>query len=662
VYQDDQILLGKIAENIRKFGTPDKNAKRADGDNQGRCRRKDYQRQTGSSGITPGAENPEGWQHDDEGAGHGAGGKDSGRHRFWHGGEDIDSDKHLKVLLMGNPNVGKSVLFSRLTGIHVISANYPGTTVGYTQGHMVINGKQADVIDVPGTYTLEPTNEAERIAAEMVKDGDIIVNVVDATNLERNLYLTLQLLELHKPTIIALNLWDDTKHRGIDVDLQKLHMLLAVPVIPTSATSGWGVKELVEAIPRAAPGQVMEHTREARWAAVGSIVHQVQRITHRHHRFTERLADASVRPLTGSIMALFVLVASFAVVRLIGEGLIKYALDPLFNLWGTVMMKLSAAMGGQGFFHDVIVGRLIDGQIDFKQSLGLLTTGLYVEFNMVLPYVLAFYLVLGILEDTGYLPRLAVLMDSLLHRIGLHGYAIIPTMLGLGCNVPAIISTRILESKRERFIAATLISIAVPCAALQAMIVGLAGKFGIQYVALIYGILFLVWVLLGFIINKVTGGFSPELLTEIPPYRLPPLGTLGQKLWMRVLSFIKEALPVVMGGVFVLGILYSLGVFDAIARVTAPVITGVFGLPKEAVTAVIVGFIRKDVAMGMLTPLSLTANQMVVASIVLAMSFPCIATFVILIRELGWKDMLKSAGIMLVVTLGVGGLVHLILR
>jgi ferrous iron transport protein B len=562
---------------------------------------------------------------------------------------------------MGNPNVGKSVLFSRLTGVHVITANYPGTTVGFSQGHMKVGAEKAEVIDVPGTYTLEPTNEAERIASEMVQTGDVIINVVDATNLERNLYLTLQLLEKQKPMVIALNMWDDTGHLGIEVNVDKLRALSGVPVIPCVAVTGWGTKELVEAIPRAAPGQVLPQTRDERWVAVGNIVQQVQQIRHRHHTWRERLSDASVRPLTGMLIAAVVLALSFLIVRLIGEGLIAYALNPLFDLWGGVVMKLSGLLGGSGFFHDVIVGKLINGQINFTQSLGLLTTGLYVEFDMVLPYIFAFYLVLGILEDTGYLPRLAVLMDTLLHRLGLHGYAIIPTMLGLGCNVPAILSTRVLESKRERFIAATLISIAVPCAALQAMIFGMVGKQGPQYVVLVFGTLFAVWVGLGFIINRFTRGFSPELLTEIPPYRMPPWRIMGQKLGMRIWHFIKEALPVVLGAVLVLNLLYTIGVFDAIARFLSPIVTGWLGLPKEAVTAIVVGFIRKDVAMGLLTPLALTAHQLVVASLVLAMFFPCIATFVILARELGFKDMARATAIMVVSALLVGGLMNLVL-
>ena len=568
----------------------------------------------------------------------------------------------MKILLMGNPNVGKSVLFSRLTGVRVIASNYPGTTIGYTRGYMKLGDNIAEVIDVPGTYTLEPTSEAEEIACQMLNTGDLVVNVVDATNLERNLYLTLQLLERNIPVIVALNLWDDTKHRGIDIDLDKLRELLRVPVIPTVAVTGQGIKELVENIPKATSPVVPARSRDDRWVAIGGIVDQVQRVTHRHHTWLERLGDASVKPLTGGIIALAVLAGAFLIIRLIGEGLITYALDPFFNnLWAPVMLRLSNLLGGAGLLHDILVGKISGGQVDFLASFGLLTTGLYIEFAVVLPYLVSFYLVLGLLEDIGYLPRLAVLMDTIMHRMGLHGYAIIPTLLGLGCNVPAILATRILESRRERFIAATLISIAIPCASLQAMIFGLVGKQGGQYVALVYGTLFLVWIVLGIILNRVTGGFSPELLIEIPPYRLPPWRTVLQKLWIRVSSFLKEAFPIILGSIAVINILYILGVFDAIANFTAPVVTGLLGLPKEAVTAIVIGFVRKDVALGMLAQLALSPGQLVVGTVVLAMFFPCVATFVVLIRELRVINMLKSAGIMLAAALLVGGALNLIL-
>ena len=568
----------------------------------------------------------------------------------------------MKILLMGNPNVGKSVIFSRLTGVRVIASNYPGTTVSYTRGFMKLGGETVEVIDVPGTYTLEPTTEAEEIAAQMLNTGDLVISVVDATNLERNLYLTLQLLERNIPVVVALNIWDETEHRGIHINLSRLEEFLGVPVVPTVAVTGQGIKELVESIPKAISPDTPARSHDERWATIGSITEQVQRITHRHHTRLEHLADASIKPLTGIIIAIGVLSIAFLVVRFIGESLIGYVLDPLFNnLWSPVILGISNLLGTTGFVHDILLGKIIGGEVDFIESFGLLTTGLYIPFAMVLPYIISFYLVLGLLEDIGYLPRLAVLMDNIMHRLGLHGYAIIPTMLGLGCNVPAILATRILESKRERFIAATLISIAIPCAALQAMIFGLVGQHGGQYVAIVYGTLFMVWVALGIILNRLVKGFSPELLIEIPPYRLPPWRTVLQKLWMRACGFLVEAIPIILVAVLLINILYVLGIFDAIANFTAPVVTGLLGLPKEAVTALVIGFLRKDVALGMLAPLALSAEQLVIGSVVLAMFFPCIATFVVLARELGVVDMLKAAGIMIVAALLVGGILNLIL-
>jgi ferrous iron transport protein B len=496
----------------------------------------------------------------------------------------------------------------------------------------------------------------------MLKEGDLVIDVVDATNLERNLNLTLQLLERPVPVIIALNMWDDTHHRGINIDIAKLEELLGVPVVPTVGVTGQGIRDLVRRLPEAAAPQTVYPSSDERWAKIGDIVSQVQSLSHRHHTWREVLEDVSNHPAGGIAVALLVLAATFLIIRFVGEGIINYVTDPLFNwLWTPLLMKLSLVLGSGGFWNDILIGELINGEINYLQSFGLLSTGIYIPLAIVLPYIVAFYFVLGILEDVGYLPRLAVLMDTLLHRLGLHGYAIIPTILGFGCNVPAIMATRILESRRERFIAATLISIAVPCAALQAMIIGLVGQQGMQYVAIVYGSLFVSWIIVGLILNHTVKGFSPELIMEIPPYRFPPWRVTGEKLWLRVSGFIKEALPIVLGAVLVVNILYMLKVFDFIANIAAPVLTGLLGLPKETVVALAIGFLRKDVAVGMLAPLGLTAKQLVISTTFLAMVFPCMATFVILARELGIRDMLKATGIMIAAALIVGGLQNLIL-
>jgi ferrous iron transport protein B len=341
---------------------------------------------------------------------------------------------------------------------------------------------------------------------------------------------------------------------------------------------------------------------------------------------------------------------------------LPFGTELLFDItWKPLLEKLSGLLQEGSFLHQLLIGKSINGEIDFSQSFGLLTSGLFIPLGVVLPYIFSFYLVLSVLEDTGYLPRLAVFLDNGMHWLGLHGYAIIPTLLGLGCNVPGVMATRILESKLQRFITATLISIAVPCAALQAMIIGLVGKRGIGPVVLIYSILFLTWILIGLGLRFTTKGFLPELLIEIPPYRVPSFPALCTKLWMRIWGFVREALPIVIGAIFIVNLLYYFEVFEQIAHNTAPVITWLWGLPEEAIVPLLIGILRKDVAIGMFGPLELTTHQLITGSVILAMFFPCIATFVVLFRELKFWDGLKAIGIMLFTVLLVGTAVNLLL-
>ncbi len=403
-----------------------------------------------------------------------------------------------------------------------------------------------------------------------------------------------------------------------------------------------------------------ETTEEQRWVDIGKIVSQVQTITHHHPTFLEKIGDASIRPLTGFPIAVFVLFFTFQIIRMVGEGLVNYVFEPIFDTYTPLMIKLSELLG-PGFVHDILIGTLIEGKIDYVQSMGLLTTGLFVPFAMVLPYVFAFYLVLGFLEDCGYLPRLAVLIDSTMHKIGLHGLSIVSFLLGMGCNVPGALSTRVLETKRQIFIAATLMAISVPCMAQIAMIVGLVGKYGAKGLGIVVFTLFMVWAVLGYLLNKILKGESPEIFMEIPHYRVPYWGALMKKLWMRIRSFIGEAIPYVLLGVFIVNILYVWGIIEFIAKISSPIVVGLLGLPAEAVAALIIGFLRKDVAIGMLLPLGLTMSQAIVASVVLAMYFPCIATFAVLTKELGIVSMIKSATIMVTSALLVGGLLNIIL-
>lgn len=569
-----------------------------------------------------------------------------------------------RILLMGNPNVGKSAIFTRLTNVRVIVSNYPGTTVEFTRGAMRLNGQKVEVIDAPGTYSLEPMVPAEKVAVQLLQESDpeetVIINIIDSTNLERNLNLTLQILSKGLPTIVVLNFWDEIAHRGISIKANKLSDLLDARVVPTVAITGMGIKELKESLINAGPSS-FRLQEDSKWITIGKILNETQTVKHHHHTLLQGLQEVSTHPVAGFPIAIIVLFVSFFTIRFIGEGLISWIFNPLFEkLWAPVLMKISVLLNHSGFWHDIFIGKLVNGGIDFFQSFGILSTGLYIPIAAVLPYIFSFYLILSFLEDSGYLPRLAILLDRLMHQIGIHGMGIIPMMLGLGCNVPGALATRIMETRKERFISATIMAIAVPCMAQIAMVFGLLGKFGFKGLAPVFGTLFVVWLILGKIMSIFVRGESPEIFTEIPPYRFPYFTSLFKKVWMRIYWFLKEALPFVLIGVFIVNLLYSLGIIDFLSRIFGPIISRILGLPSAAIAALLIGFLRKDVAIGMLAPLGLSIGQLVTASVVLTMYFPCVATFVVLIRELGFLDMLKAAIIMILSAFFVGWVLNLI--
>jgi ferrous iron transport protein B len=565
------------------------------------------------------------------------------------------------IVLMGNPNVGKSVVFSRLTGAKVITSNYPGTTVDFSRGKMRLEGQVIHIIDAPGVYSLVPSSRAEEVAATIFGQADLIINVVDATHLERNLFLTLEILETKKPVIIALNMWDEAQHLGIDIDDKMLAELLGVPVVPTVALTGEGINDLVKHLKETSGSETIEPvSEEERWVEIGHIVKQVQTVTHRHPTVWEEIADATVKPASGVPIAIAVIFTAFWMVRLVGENLIGYVLEPLFELYRPLAMALSDWLG-DGFLHDVLIGKLINGEVDFIQSLGVLTTGLFVPFGMVLPYILAFYFTLALLEDSGYLPRLATLSDNIFHKLGMHGYGVISVFLGLGCNVPGALSTRILETRKERFISATLLAIAVPCMAQIAMTFAILGPYGFRYIALVFGTLALVYLLGGLLLNRFVQGESPEIFLEIPPYRKPSLRAIAKKTWMRIRWFLTEAIPWLFLGVVLINILYAVGFIGLLGDVFSPVMEGWLGLPKEASIVLLVGFFRKDLAVGMLLPLGMTPMQLVIAATLLTIYFPCVGTFAVLVKELGIGDMFKSMAIMVFTALLVGGVMRFLL-
>ena len=564
----------------------------------------------------------------------------------------------MKILLMGNPNVGKSVIFSRLTGIEVVSANYPGTTVEYMEGRMKLGEQMATLVDAPGVYSLDPTSNVEEVTRKIFAQGaDVIVNVIDSTNLERNLNLTLQILEWGLPTVVALNLWDVATHKGIEIETSALENELGVQVVPTVAVSGQGIYELVEAIASArAPPPFHFDSPDQRWARIGEIAAKTQKVLHRHPSIFDKLEDISIKPLTGIPIALLVLYLAFSLVIEVGEFLISIT-DPIFLAYSIFISAFVESHISSELLKEILIG----SSPELLKSFGILTTGLYIPFGIVLPFLIPFYLILGVLEDIGYLPRLSIILDAFMHRIGLHGAAILPCVLGMGCSVPAVLSVRILESPKQRYLAVTLMTMAIPCAAQSAMIFGMLAPYGLKYIFMVYLTLFLTFVITGFILHRIIGGESPEIFMEIPPYRMPNTGSLLKKTFIRTREFLKEAVPYIALGMIVMNFFYLSGLMHLIGEVLRPVVSGLLGLPSDAATPLIIGFLRKDTGIAMFAPLGMSPEQLVIASVVLAMYFPCIATFMVMLKELGVPGTMKSVALRLVAALVVGTILNLLL-
>ena len=550
-----------------------------------------------------------------------------------------------KILLFGNPNVGKSAIFSRLTGIDVIASNYPGTTVEVDTGTIRINNEKFQVLDVPGTYSLLSTNKAEQVATEILNSStkeDIILLVLDSTNLERTLFLGLQVLEKKLPTIVILNKWDLTKNHGIEINIDNLSKKLGIMVVPMVGISGDGIKNLVDILNNFVLNLKVSELEipkddEGKWKLIGEICSSVQKLYHKHPTVIERLQELTITMPYALLIAFSVLVFSFIIIRFIGENLITYFLDPIFNNiympWINIFVN--------SIFKNQFINNLLLGTVPKPmESFGVLTTGLYVPFVVVLPYIFAFYLVLSFLEDSGYLVRLAVVLDIFFHRFGLHGYASIPIFLGLGCKVPAILSTRILENDREKIISVILILMLTPCLPQTAMIFSVLGRFGLLAVIFVFFILIFVGLTSGFILNKFLKGETPELFLEMPQYQLPTLFVLSKKLYLRIKTFLFEAVPMIILGIFVVNILELLGVINFISNTVGKFLSTILGLPNEISIVMISGFLRKDVSIALLAPFNLTTKQLIISSVVLVIYLPCIATFSMLVREFKLKKSL----------------------
>lgn len=561
-----------------------------------------------------------------------------------------------KIVLGGNPNVGKSLLFSRITRIGLATANYGGTTVETKLGNFIYQGREYEIVDGPGIYSFEEFSETDQIALKLINDGDIIINVIDATNLERNLNLTLQLIKMRKPMVICLNFWDDTVHKGITIDVNMLEKLLDVPVVTVSSLRSEGIPELLASIENARVSRLTVKPEE-QWNYIGNIIRNVQLLKHRHHTLLERISDFTLHPVGGIISAAFVLLSTLFIVRSMGEGLINFVFEPFYSkIYNPFIQDIVNKVP-----YDMIRGLLMGHSADPLQSFGILTSGVYIALIQVFPYFFSFYFVFGFLEDFGYLPRLAVVLDKFFHKLGLHGYSSIPVMLGLGCKVPAFMATRGLTNRREKILTISLIFMSVPCLSQSAMIVSLGMRYGVGTVLAVYIILIATALGMNYLMNKVyKKGDTPEFFTEFPSCRIPSAKMLADKLRLRIVEYFAEVLPMIAVGVLLMNILNAVHVLSFITDLIKKPVNWLLGLPPEIAPVMLLNFLRKDASVALLVPLKLNTYQFIVACIFLVLSTPCVAAFFTMVRELGIRTSLKIMGLIFSVTIVVTSLLHFV--
>lgn len=607
--------------------------------------------------------------------------------------------REITIALAGNPNAGKSVVFNQLTGGNQIIGNWPGKTVERTEGWIRYRGKRIRIVDLPGIYSLSTYTEEELIAREFILSGtpDVIINVIDASLLERSLYLTLQLLETERPLVLAINQLDVAESKGLKTDVDTLSKLLGVPAVGIIATKGMGLNrllttaiELAEKRERVVPpmygGEIEQSLEElvrllddaypeypARWLAIKilerdewirqlsipeDILDRAEDIrdkieeTHKEsievvisserYALASRIARSSqyyerkkrtilqnldtvlLHPVLGYISMLFFLFVTFVALFKIG-AVGSSLLESLFSNLDRLISKVS--------IPEVFRNLLWDG----------LLSGFISGITIALPYILPFYLFLSFLENSGYLARIAFLTDSIMHKLGLHGKGTIPIIMGYGCNVPAVLGTRILESKRERTIASFL-SMLIPCSARTVVMLGLVGIFlGLKWALLIYILDLVIIYIVGVLMNRYYPGETPGLIMEVPDLRIPVIKPTLRQSWFRIKEFLYVALPYIMLGSTMLEIIKILGWFDAINRVLSPVIVYWLGLPPITGIVLIFGLLRKELTLILLSTLSGTTNfsmilnprQMFIFSLFVTLYIPCLATIAALKKELG---------------------------
>ena len=623
------------------------------------------------------------------------------------GSEDIKSIAAArKVALVGNPNVGKSVLFNVLTGAYVTVSNYPGTSVEVSRGNAMINDQIWQVIDTPGMYSIHTITEEERVAREILlhESPDVVLHVLDARNLERMLAMTLQLIEAELPVILVVNIMDEAEQMGLTIDLELLQQRLGIPVIGAATARKRGLDEIRQAISgynRIAPNhfnysrpmernvaEITQHMSGSyilspkslalllqqqdeeiaelfkKWdrdgyeelagkvrdiifdqrksfhldlsmerkTIVGKLIEDVITVPEKRRvTWGERLSTMSVRPVTGVPMLLFVLY--FGLYKFVGEFgagtvvdlLEKKLFEALFNPWITGVVK---AIIPWEILQELFVGEY-----------GIITLGIRYAVGIILPIVATFFIFFSFLEDTGYFPRLALMVDRLFKRIGLSGRAVIPMVLGFGCDTMATMVTRTLETTRERVIATLLLALAIPCSAQLGVILGLLAKA--PGALMVWSVcMLLLFVLVGLLASKLMPGEAPMFYMELPPMRLPQFGNVLTKTYTRMQWYFIEILPLFILASVLLWLGKITGFFEKMIIAMTPVMASI-GLPKETAVAFIFGFFRRDYGAAGLYDLQskglMDARQLTVAAVTLTLFIPCVAQFLVMKNERGWK-------------------------
>ena len=596
-----------------------------------------------------------------------------------------------KIVLVGNPNVGKSVFFNYLTGLYVDVSNFPGTTVDISYGKL---GEDV-VIDTPGVYGISSFNDEERVARDVILSADLIVNVVDAVHLERDLFLTLQVIDTGIPVLVALNMVDDAAQKGIQVDAHLLEHLLGVPVVSTVAVKGEGLeqvrgrldearagsvpaplqRELKEALNRIgsqaeallvlegdphvaerhgiAPGDRREAIYSDRRERVNDLVCHDLSETQQGVDFATRLGRWMLRPATGVPFFLLAVSLMFYFIGVfVAQDVVGFTEETLMQGYYEPMMR---GLVGRYVSEESVLGAFLIGEF------GLMTMTVTYVLGLLLPLVVAFYFILSIMEDSGYLPRLATLVDRMMNLIGLNGRAIIPMILGFGCITMATITTRLLGSERERTIATALLGLAIPCSAQLGVIVGLLSGIGAYYTTLYVGILVLVLGVTGRVLSRVLPGETSDLLIDLPPLRLPRLENVLKKMATKSYAFLKEAAPLFALGALIITTLQVTGLLETIQDVLAPVTVGILKLPRESANIFIMGMIRRDFGAAGLTDMAISPEQMLVSLVTITLFVPCIASILVIFKERGRREGLLIWLGSWVAAFVVGGLVAAVL-